>query len=133
MKINIGFIIGFMLFMIGYVVYYWCMPPTTFEKKGVKVEVTNTDIQKAKIENIEVPVFNGRLIARLYADEATYKKGEPIKLKNPTVYHYGMTKVTKITGKFGEMNIAEENSDEIDLKDMKIWGDLRLEQRSNDK
>ena len=120
--------------MCLYLLYYWSTVPSniTIEKENIKGEVTDTDIKKAEVENIEIPVFRGRLLAKLYADEATYKKGEPIKLKNPVVYHYGMTKVTKIMGKFGEMNIAEENSDEIDLKDMRIWGDLRLEQRSHD-
>ena len=123
--------------VIAALIAYWIFPhdEMTIQHKDVQVNVKSGSPSGEgwKMKEVTLPVFDGDLIMRLYADEAFYEKGKPVLFKNPIIYHYGITKITRIAGKHGELHLVK-GMQEVDFANMKVWGNLHIEQRkTNDK
>lgn len=88
------------------------------------------DVKESAVgEKVEIPIeIDGIVVVRIYAEEALFVEGEPVKFVKPIIYHYGEEHTTKISGDNGELYI-KDNCKEIDFSSMKVYGNLHIEQQ----
>ena len=106
----------------------------TYDNKKIKVQANIPDVLEATImKDIELTIFEGELLTRLYAEEMNYQRGSPIHFTRPIIFHFGKDKMTKIQGNWGRMILKTDKLGDMDFKNIKIWGNLRVEQKSRAK
>lgn len=128
-----------LILILGTLGYYYLKYKTkehinTYARSKI-VEDSDKDggIESFSTSNVELPIeFDGEVLVRMYADEAYFEVAKPIMFKNPVIYHYGVERITRISGKQGELHLAKDTkgvAKEVDFANMKIWGNLRIVQK----
>jgi len=78
------------------------------------------------VSKLRIPVFRGKLVCEIFADEARSDDGQGVELDNPTIFYYGEGIVTKVTGQKGTGELVDG-----DLKNLRVWGKTHIERRQS--
>ena len=137
MKINITYnkiynIIFYLIILIICIVYIYNSKnqKVIYQTKKVKVQANSNILEESIMEDIKITIFEGELLTRLYAEEMTYQRGSPVRFLKPIVFHFGKDKMTKIQGNWGEMVLKTDKLGDMDFQNIRIWGNLRVEQKA---
>jgi len=126
--------LGFLFFIFCFARLYFLNKKVTYQNKKVKATAQVNDILEASImKDIELTIFEGELLTRMYAKEMNYQRGFPVRFTRPVIFHFGKDKMTKIQGDWGRMILKSDKLGDMDFKNIKIWGNLRMEQKARAK
>ena len=114
-------VLGLVLLVLM-VLCHWLL---TLPTAPVHITIPKEGTAQWNVSQLRVPIYRGKLVCEIFADEAHSVSGKAVELDNPIIFYYGPDMVTKITGQKGTGELVDG-----ELKNLRVWGKTHVERRA---